>query len=69
MNACVAVSAVSVLLSFLLRRITRGSVLFFEVFFVGTLCLIFTDILYGMIKFIPVKDEHTGQTKRWAMGT
>jgi hypothetical protein len=25
--------------------------------------------LYGMIKFIPVKDKRTGQTKRWAIGT
>ena len=51
-----------------LRRITGGSVLFFEVSFIGTISLLVTDILYGMIKFIPVKDERTGHTKRWAIG-
>ena len=41
----------------------------FEVFFIGFVGIIFSDILYGMIKFIPVKDERTGQMKLFAIGT
>ena len=66
--ACIATSLVAVLLSFILRRVV-SSIVPFEVVFVGILSFIFTDILYGMIKFIPVKDERTGQTKPWAIGT
>ena len=35
----------------------------------GTLNLIVSDILFGMIKFIPVKDKRTGQTKHHGLGT
>ena len=66
--ACVAASAIVVLFSFLSRLFVE-SIVPFEVVITGILALIFMDILYGMIKFIPVKDERTGQTKRWAIGT
>jgi hypothetical protein len=65
--ACVAASVVCVLISILLRS-SVNTIVPFEVLFVGTLGLILTDILYGMIKFIPVKDKRTGQVKRWAIG-
>ena len=67
-RACIAVSAVCVLLSFLLRRVP-GTIMPFEVLFIGILSLIITQPLYGMMKFIPVKDKRTGQTKTWALGT
>ena len=35
----------------------------------GILNFIVTDILFGMIKFIPVKDKRTGQTKHYGIGT
>ncbi len=66
--ACVAASVVGVCVSISLRSIIEAIVPF-EVVFVGILGLILMDILCGMIKFIPVKDERTGQTKRWAIGT
>jgi len=66
--ACVAASVVAVCLSVSLRSIIE-TIIPFEVMFVGILSLILCDILFGMIKFIPVKDERTGQTKRWAIGT
>ena len=66
--ACLAISLVTLMLSFLLR-LGVSTILPFEQIFVGGLSFIFTDILYGMIKFIPVKDKRTGQTKRWAIGT
>ena len=59
---------VAVCVSILLRSIFE-EIVPFEVVFVFVLGLILMDILYGMIKFIPVKDERTGQTKRWAIGT
>ena len=65
--ACVAGSVVAVLISILMRS-SVNTIVPFEVLFVGTLGLILTDILYGMIKFIPVKDKRTGQVKRWAIG-
>ena len=66
--ACVAASVIAVCVSISLRSIIE-TIVPFEVVFVGILALILADILYGMIKFIPVKDERTGQTKRWAIGT
>ena len=66
--ACIAYSLVLFLLSFLLR-LGVSTIIPFEVIIVAILGLIIGDILYGMIKFIPVKDERTGQTKRWAIGT
>ena len=68
MWACLACSIVCVLLSFILRRVV-SSIVPFEAIFVGILSFVCTDVLFGMIKFIPVKDERTGQTKRWAIGT
>ena len=68
MCACVAGSAIMVLLSFLSRLFVQ-SIVPFEVVIMGILAPILMDILYGMIKFIPVKDQRTGQTKRWAIGT
>jgi hypothetical protein len=65
--ACVAASAVCVLISFLMRS-SLATIVPFESLFVGILGLIGGDILYGMIKFIPVKDKQTGQVKTWAIG-
>ena len=67
MCACVAASVVSVLISILMRS-TVNTIVPFEVLFVGIFTLIVGDILYGMIKFIPVKDKQTGQVKIWAIG-
>ena len=66
--ACLAASVVALMLSFLLR-LGVSTILPFEVIIVGVLGIIVLDILYGMIKFIPVEDKRTGQTKRWAIGT
>jgi hypothetical protein len=63
----VATSAVCVLISILIRS-SVNTIVPFEVLFVGILTLIASDILYGMIKFIPVKDKRTGQVKRWSIG-
>jgi hypothetical protein len=65
--ACVAVSAVCVLISILMRSLVN-TIVPFESLFVGIFVFIATDILYGMIKFIPVKNKQTGQYKRWAIG-
>jgi len=65
--ACVAVSAVCVLISILLRS-SLATIVPFEALFVGILGFIATEILFGMIKFIPVKDKRTGQYKRWSIG-
>jgi hypothetical protein len=65
--ACVAGSVVAVLISILMRS-SVNTIVPFEVLFVGNLTLIAMDILYGMIKFIPVKDKRTGQVKRWSIG-
>ena len=66
--ACVAASVTIVCVSVSLRSIIE-TIIPFEVLFVGILSFILMDILYGMTKFISVKDERTGQTKRWAIGT
>ena len=66
--ACLATFLVVFLLSFLLR-LGVSTILPFEVIIAGIIGLIVGDTLYGMIKFIPVKDKRTGQTKRWAIGT
>ena len=65
--ACVAGSVVVVCASVSSRSIIE-TIIPFEVVFVSILGFTLMDILYGMIKFIPVKDERTGQTKRWAIG-
>ena len=67
MCACVAASVVSVLISILMRS-SVNTIVPFEVLFVGILTLIVGDILFGMIKFIPVKDKRIGQVKTWAIG-
>ena len=68
MLACIAMSAIVVFLSSLLRSFS-GSIVPFEALIMGFPTLILGDILYGMIKFIPVKDERTGLTKRYGIGT
>ena len=66
--ACLATSIVGFVNSFLLRL--GFSIIFpFEGVIIGGLGVIVTEILYGTIKFIPVKDKRTGQIKRWAIGT
>ena len=67
-NACIATSATYALLSFLLRSV-KGTIVPFEVVFARMVNMIMGDIIFGMIKFIPVKNERTGQTKRWNIGT
>ena len=66
--ACLTMSLVVFIVSFVLR-LGVATILPFEPIIVAGLGLIATDILFGMIKFIPVKDKRTGQTKRWAIGT
>jgi hypothetical protein len=65
--ACVAMSAVSVLISILMRS-SLNTIVPFEMLFASFLSLTVGDILYGMIKFISVKDKRTGQVKRWSIG-
>jgi hypothetical protein len=65
--ACMAGSFTGVLSSFLMRSLVN-TIVPFEVVFASFLSLIGGDILYGMIKFIPVKNKQTGQYKRWAIG-
>ena len=65
---CVLGSSVCMLLSFLFRAGVL-TIVPFELLFVAIVGFILLDILYGMIKFIPVKDKRTGQTKRYAIGT
>jgi hypothetical protein len=65
--AYVASSAVYVLILMLLRS-SVNTIVPFEVLFAGILGLTAMDILYGMIKFIPVRDKRTGQVKRWSIG-
>jgi hypothetical protein len=65
--ACVAVSAVAVLISIFMRT-SVNTVVPFEVLFVAIIGMIAMEILYGMIKFIPIKDKRTGQVKRWSIG-
>jgi len=66
--ACVAASVIGVCVSISSRSIIE-TIVPFECVFIGFPSLILMDILCGMIKFIPVKDERTGQTKHWAIGT
>jgi len=65
--ASVAGSVVSVLISILMRS-SANTIVPFEAMFVAILSLIVMDILFGMIKFIPVKDKRTGQLKTWSIG-
>ena len=65
--ACVVMSVVCVLISILMRS-SVNTIVPFEVLFVGIFTLIVGDILFGMIKFIPVKNKRTGQVKTWAIG-
>ena len=65
--ACVVMSVVCVLISILMRS-SVNTIVPFEVLFVAILGMIAMDILFGMIKFIPVKDKRTGQVKRWSIG-
>ena len=67
-HACIGTPLVCVFISFLLRAIV-GTIVPFELVFVAIGGFVLTDIVFGMIKFIPVKNERTGKTKRWAMGT
>ena len=63
MCACVATSAIGVLISILLRSSLK-TIVPFEAMFISIIGQIAGDILFGMIKFIPVKDKRTGQVKR-----
>ena len=61
--ACIAACAIDMFVSILLRSSVE-TIVPFESMFIGILGLIVGDILYGMVKFIPVKDKRTGQVKR-----
>jgi len=50
-------------------KATVTSILPLEASVAGFVNFIITDILFGMIKFIPVKDKRTGQTKHYGVGT
>lgn len=67
MSACIAMSALGVLISLSLRSMFE-TIAPFETLFVGLIAMLMSDVLYSMIKFIPVKNKRTGQTKRWAIG-
>ena len=66
--ACVAESTFFGLVSVSLRSV-HETIVPFEVVIVGICGILIGEILFGMIKFIPVKNERSGQTKRWAIGT
>ena len=68
MFAMVAVGSLYFLMSILLRQIIT-TILPFEVVILVFIVMPLIDILFGMLKFIPVKNERTGQVKRWAIGT
>ena len=65
---CVVGTLNAALISFIIRRVV-STIAPFESIFVGFLTVIFQNIFFSMVKFIPVKDKRTGQTKRWAIGT
>jgi hypothetical protein len=67
MLACPAFFLFYILLSILLRSVL-DTIVPFEAVLLGTLGMPLMTVLYGMIKFIPVKNERTGRTKRWAIG-
>ena len=67
-NACVAVSTVCMSLSMFLRSVVT-TIVPFEAVFVAVLSIFATDIVYGMIKFIPVKDKRTKKIKRYSLGS
>mgnify|MGYP007000421803 CR=1 len=59
MFAFIALSSLYILLSVLLRQIVE-TILPFEVVILAFVNVPVGDLLYGMIKFIPVKDDRTG---------
>jgi len=65
--ACFAVFCVEMFLLTLFRG-TIKTIVPFEAAFLTMGAIPLMNIVYGMIKFIPVKDERTGQTKKWAIG-
>ena len=66
--ASIAVSCLCVLVSFLLRQAVT-TILPFDAVILALSYMPLADILFGMLKFIPVKDHRTGQVKKWAIGT
>ncbi len=68
MLAMVAIGTLDTLVSILIRQVF-ATILPFEPLFVMNIGLFLGNVLFAMIKFIPVKDERTGQVKRWALGT
>ena len=66
-SAFVAISVIATLISLSFRN-TFETMVPFEAVFVGSMDFIICDAVFGMIKFIPVKDKRTGQTKKWAIG-
>lgn len=65
--AVILIASVYAAMSILLRRVFR-TIVPFEVVILGCIGLPLSDVLFGMLKFIPVKDERTGQVKKWAIG-
>jgi len=68
MFAMVAIGTLYALISILLRQIFT-TILPFEIVILPLIVIPLMDILYGVLKFIPVENERTGQVKRWAIGT
>jgi len=66
--ACIAGSVVGTMLSLIIRACVK-SITPFELSFLGILTILLMDILFGMIKLIPVKDKRTGQIKKWQLGS
>ena len=67
-SAIIIVGMLCCFISFSLRKIF-GSMAPLDGVLVGVLAFIFTDIAFGMTKFIPVRDRRTGQTKNYNIGT
>jgi len=71
MHFILAISVISLMelmLSYTMRTFI-GTIVPFEAAFVGLLGLFCADLVFGMIKVVPVKDNRTDQIKRWALGT
>jgi len=64
-----AASTVCVLLSLILRNLSIGTIVPFELVFISVFGILMCHILFGVFKFIPVKDQQTGRTKMYGLGT
>ena len=65
--AFMACCGICVFISLAMRSIFT-TIMPFEAICIAIVGIPTCDIVYGMIKFIPVKDDRTGLTKRWGVG-